>query len=70
MVSRKRHVAKALSWRIVGTLDTMLVSWLVTGDPVVGLSIGFIEVLTKTCLYYGHERIWYNYSNFGLKNDK
>jgi len=68
LVSRKRHLAKALSWRIVGTLDTMAVSWFVTGDPIVGISIGIIEVITKTGLYYFHERAWYNFSSFGVKD--
>ena len=69
MVSRKRHAAKAVSWRIVGTLDTMLIGWLVTGDPLIGASIGAIEVVTKLGLYYFHERAWYSWSKFGL-NDK
>ena len=68
MVSRKRHLAKALSWRIVGTFDTMAVSWFVTGDPIIGISIGIIEVISKTGLYYLHERAWYNYSDFGVKD--
>ena len=68
MVSKKRHIAKALSWRSLGTLDTMLVSWFVTGDPLVGLSIGALELVTKTALYYFHERVWYRCSKFGLVN--
>lgn len=68
MVSKRRHAAKALSWRAVGTMDTMLVSWFVTGDPLVGLSIGALEVVTKTALYYFHERAWYRCSKFGLDN--
>ena len=70
MVEKKRHIAKAISWRIVGTLDTMLVSTLVTGDPLLGISIGMIEVFTKIFLYYGHERAWYNFSQFGLDKRK
>lgn len=66
MVSRKRHAAKAVSWRIVGTLDTVLIGWLVTGDPLIGVSIGAIEVATKLGLYYLHERAWYTWSTFGL----
>jgi uncharacterized membrane protein len=66
MVDKKRHIAKAVSWRIVGTLDTVLVGWYVTGDPLIGASIGAIEIFTKVFLYYGHERIWYNFSSFGV----
>ncbi len=57
--SRKRHLAKAVTWRIVGTLDTILLSWLISGNPLTGLKIGFTEVATKMVLYYFHERIWF-----------
>ena len=58
--SHKRHLAKAVTWRIVGTLDTILLSWLISGNPLVGLKIGVSEVITKMFLYYLHERIWFN----------
>tara|TARA_A200000159_G_scaffold3397_1_gene3491 strand:+ start:72 stop:302 length:231 start_codon:yes stop_codon:yes gene_type:complete len=67
MVSRKRHALKAISWRVVGTIDTMAIGWLVTGDPLIGLSIGAIEVITKLGLYYIHERAWYTLSDFGVE---
>lgn len=57
--SRKRHIAKAITWRIVGTLDTIVLSWIITGSPFMGLKIGFAEVVTKMLLYYFHERIWF-----------
>ncbi len=53
-----RSVVKAISWRIVGTLDTMVISWVITGELAMAISIGSIEVVTKMVLYYGHERIW------------
>ena len=59
-----RSVAKAVSWRIIGTLDTMLVSWFLTGELKTALAIGAVEVITKMLLYFGHERIW-NRINFG-----
>ncbi|MEQ9366255.1 MAG: DUF2061 domain-containing protein [Leptospirales bacterium] len=55
---RYRSVLKAISWRITGTLDTMLISYLVTGNLAAAASIGFLEVFTKMALYYGHERLW------------
>ena len=67
MVSYKRHILKTISWRIVGTLDTMLLSWIITGSWKLGLTIGSVEVITKMALYYLHERAWYKYSKFGLK---
>ncbi|MGB1453191.1 MAG: DUF2061 domain-containing protein [Crocinitomicaceae bacterium] len=63
--SVKRHVAKTITWRIVGTLDTMIIGWLITGNPVTGLKIGGIEMFTKMILYFIHERIWFKL-NLGL----
>ena len=59
-LSHKRHLAKTITWRIVGTLDTIVLSWIITGNPFTGLKIGFAEVLTKMVLYYLHERAWFN----------
>jgi len=67
MVSYKRHVAKTISWRIIGTLDTMILSAFITGSWEMGLTIGGIEVITKMGLYFLHERAWYKFSKFGLK---
>lgn len=53
-----RSVIKAVSWRTLGTIDTMLISYFVTGNLVWAISIGSIEVLTKMVLYYLHERAW------------
>ena len=65
--SVKRHLAKTITWRIIGTIDTMILGWLVTGDPITGLKIGGLEILSKMVLYFIHERIWYK-MNFGLPN--
>ncbi|MEX0290789.1 MAG: DUF2061 domain-containing protein [Flavobacteriaceae bacterium] len=67
--SQKRHVLKTISWRIIGTLDTMILSWIITGNPMMGLKIGLLEVITKMVLYYLHERAWYRI-NFGLERRK
>lgn len=66
MVQRKRHIAKAISWRVIGTMDTMLIAGILTGNWMVGVSVGGIEVITKTMLYYFHERVWYRHISFGL----
>ena len=63
--SRKRHIAKTFTWRTIGTLDTMLLAWIISGDPLRGIHIGVAEVITKMILYYLHERAWYKI-NFGL----
>ena len=67
MVARKRHLAKAISWRAVGTIDTMLLGWFISGDPMIGIKIGAVELVTKIFLYYAHERAWYKFSKFGVK---
>ena len=53
-----RSLAKAVSWRVTGTIDTIILSWLFTGNIGTALSIGFTEVATKMVLYYVHERVW------------
>lgn len=53
-----RSIAKSISWRIVGTIDTMVISWIVTGQINTALLIGGVEVVTKMVLYFFHERIW------------
>jgi|TARA_R110002126_G_scaffold202459_2_gene349889 uncharacterized membrane protein len=69
MVQHKRHLAKALSWRAVGTLDTFILAWLITGSIELGALVGGTEILTKTFLYYVHERVWYKYIHFGVNDE-
>ena len=57
--SNKRHIIKTFSWRALGTIDTILLSWLITGNPLTGLKIGGVEVVTKMVLYFLHEKLWY-----------
>ena len=49
--SVKKSLVKTISWRIIGTLDTILISWLITGTFVFAISIGMIELFTKMVLY-------------------
>ena len=56
--SQKRTVAKTMTWRVTASLTTFFIAWLLTGDLLVGASIGSIEALAKIFLYYFHERIW------------
>ncbi len=56
--SNIKSVVKSISWRIVGTIDTMVISYWVTGQLEMALSIGSIEVVSKMALYYLHERVW------------
>ncbi len=56
--SHARSLAKAFSWRIVATLTTTLISWVVTGRLDAALTIGSIEFVLKFLIYYLHERAW------------
>ena len=56
--SRLKSLVKGISWRIIGTIDTLFVAFIITGDTIKSLSIGGIEVFTKIFLYYLHERLW------------
>ena len=58
---------KSVSWRIVGTIDTMIISYFITGKVTVAISIGSVEVITKTILYYFHERLWAHIHKIKLK---
>lgn len=58
--SNLKSLAKTISWRIVGTVDTILISYFVTGEVAMALSIGSVEVVSKMILYYLHERAWAN----------
>ncbi len=53
-----RSLVKAVSWRLVGSLDTFILSLLVTGSAKYAVSIATAEALTKIALYYVHERVW------------
>ena len=65
--STKRSLVKSISWRILGTLDTVCISWILTGTWELALSIGGIELLTKMVLFFVHERLW-NRVSWGRNN--
>ncbi len=66
MISRKRHLAKTMTWRLVATSTTVVIAWLVTGDIGVGAVVGGYEFFAKMFLYYMHERFWYKFVGFGV----
>jgi len=49
-----------MTWRVTTSLTTFLIAWILTGDLLIGVSIGSIEAIAKIFLYYCHERIWNN----------
>ncbi|MCB1784437.1 MAG: DUF2061 domain-containing protein [Alphaproteobacteria bacterium] len=56
--SRIRSVAKAITWRALGSLDTFVIAFIVTGEAKFGAAIAGTEAFTKIVLYYFHERGW------------
>ena len=58
--SHLRSISKAISWRIVGTIDTFVITLLITGNFVIAGSIAGVESISKIVLYYLHERAWSN----------
>jgi uncharacterized membrane protein len=53
-----RSLAKAISWRVTGTVDTFLISWLITGQVLIAGGIALTEIVTKIFLFWLHERVW------------
>ena len=56
--SHTRSILKGITWRLVATMTTVVIAWLVIGDATVAFQIGFFEVFAKIAIYYVHERIW------------
>lgn len=57
-IAHLRSLAKGVSWRFFGSIDTIMLSWFFTGNPLGSIAMGGSEVLTKVGLFYVHERIW------------
>ncbi len=69
-VDKKRHIAKTISYRILSTLIGFIIMWAISGSIKVGAAFGVAEIVYKPIQYYIHERVWYKYIKFGLKNKK
>lgn len=69
-VDKRRHIAKTISYRVLSTLIGFLIMWAITGSIKVGAAFGVAEIIYKPIQYYIHERIWYKYIKFGLRNKK
>jgi uncharacterized membrane protein len=53
-----RSLIKTISWRVIATIATMLIVYIFTGELILTLGVGAVEVISKMILYYFHERIW------------
>jgi uncharacterized membrane protein len=65
-----RSLVKAVSWRLTGSVDTLIISFLITGRIKWALTISGVELFTKIGLYYVHERVWENLSFGRPKSSK
>lgn len=66
IVSRKRHIAKTISYRIISTLIGFLIIWVISGSFKIGAAFSIAEIFYKPIQYYIHERVWYKFIKFGL----
>ena len=70
IVEKRRHIAKTISYRILSTLIGFLLMWLISGSIKVGAAFGVAELIYKPIQYYIHERVWYKWIKYGLKQQK
>ncbi len=66
METRKRSIAKALSWRFIAVIITTVTAYLFTKETAVAIGVGVVDSLVKLVTYYGHERLWTR-SSFGRR---
>ena len=69
-VSKKRHIAKTISYRVISSAIGVVVVWVVSGSIKVGTAFGVAELVYKPIQYYIHERVWYKWIKYGLTNNK
>ena len=69
-VSKKRHIAKTISYRVISTTIGISVVWFFSGSLEVGTAFGIAELIYKPMQYYIHERVWYKWIKYGLKEKK
>ena len=69
-ISKLRHIAKTITWRIIASLTTFALAYLFFGDINKATGLMAVEVVLKMTLYYFHERVWFKYGNLGRKERK
>jgi uncharacterized membrane protein len=69
-VTKKRHIAKTISYRVISTTIGIAVVWGVSGSLKTGTAFGVAELVYKPIQYYIHERVWYRWIKYGLTNKK
>jgi uncharacterized membrane protein len=69
MVNYKRHIAKTISYRILSTGIGFIAMWIITGSVKIGAAFSILELVWKPIQYYIHERVWYKWIKYGVKNN-
>lgn len=67
-VTKNRHIAKTISYRLISTAIGFITMWVVSGSVKVGAAFGIAELLWKPIQYYIHERVWYKWIKYGINN--
>ena len=58
MVSKKRSLAKSITWRLIAIVVTFVVGYIMTGSLELAASLSVVSNLINFILYYLHERVW------------
>ena len=66
-VSPKRHLAKAVTWRIIASITTAIIAFAFGLPPKAVGGVFVADLIIKFVLYYGHERLWYKFINYGVE---
>ena len=69
-VQKKRHIAKTISYRLISSGVGFVMMYFATGSFKFGAAFSVAELLYKPIQYYIHERVWYKYIKYGLKEEK
>ena len=67
--SRRRHLAKAITWRVIASISVFSVTYLLTGKIKEAGYVMLVDGVIKMVLYYYHERVWFRYGSLGRKKD-
>lgn len=67
-ISKRRHLAKAVTWRIVASITTALIAWTFGLPPSAVGAVFVADLVIKFVMYYVHERVWYKHIKYGVND--
>jgi len=56
--THKKSILKAMTWRVLATITTIFLIFIFTGEIILSIEIGILEMIIKLTIYYLHERAW------------